>query len=370
MKMKMKLKKPFADKNLKYISVAMNIVTKVYQKGNPWQNKVYKHMATFLETKGVVSYGLSLNENRYKHLLTEVQSEYNFITKEIHSATLNRFKDHKAGDLNRILTNTAASQPYCFNLIIYLQKHPTLANELFTILLNKQVTVIHLEPEFTPNTCDNIEGFKRGIDESIGDQSDNKGTDSDIAVFYTYGSNKTGLILIEFKFIEAEFSTCSSYRKKSQIRPFCDSSAYFEELVKQKKMDLLKNFLCGYNKYFNWQLTKESKVLNFKKINSSTVCPFRFGLNQLWRNLMLAGKVASIRKCTEFGFWVFSPIENDKYLWKKGETENQFRAILTEQGNKCFRKVHLESIFAILHEIVSEEQDRDWLNMMEEKYKI
>ena len=53
-----------------------------------------------------------------------------------------------------------------------------------------------------------------------------------------------------------------------------------------------------------------------------------------------------------------------------GETENQFQAILTEQGNRCFRNVHLESIFEALHEIISEEKDRYWLNKMEEKYKI
>jgi len=348
----------------------MIIETKVYQKGNPWQNKVYQHMAEYLTLKGIASFGQSANGNTFKHLLTEEQSEYNFITKEIHTATLARFTDHKAGDLNRILTNTAASQPYCFNLIVYLQQHTILANELFSILLNKQVRVVHLEPEFTPNTCDNVDGFERGMDESIGDQIGKKGTDADIAVFYTYENNKKGLILIEFKFIEAEFSTCSSYKNKKQIRPLCESIDYIEKLVDQKKVDYLKNYLCGYNKYDNWQLTKESKALNFEKIKSAHDCPFRFGLNQLWRNIILAERVASARQCDESGFWVFSPKENDKYLWRNGKTENQFRAILNEQGNRGFRKIHLESIFEILHEIIYEEQDRCWLNMMEEKYKI
>ncbi|HOZ14034.1 MAG TPA: hypothetical protein PK784_04550 [Tenuifilaceae bacterium] len=357
-------------KRIEKISIEMNTEPKIYQEGNPWQNKVYLHMSAYLETKGVVSFGQSVNGNTFKHLLTEEQSEYNFITKEIHTATLNRFKDHKAGDLKRILTNTAASQPYCFNLIIYLQQHLELANKLFSVLLNKQVKVIHLEPEFTPNTCNDIEGFKMGMDESIGDQAGNKGTDADIAVFYTYENNKKGLILIEFKFIEAEFSTCSSYREKGQIRNVCDSSTYFEDLVVQKKRDSFKNYICGYNKYLNWQLTKESMVLDIKTINSSSHCPFRFGLNQLWRNMILAERVASTRNYDEFGFWVFSPSENDKYLWKNGETESQFRAILTKQGNDFFRKVHLESIFEILHEIVSEEKDRYWLNKMEERYRI
>ena len=80
-------------------------------------------MAEFLEGSGITSFGESANGNSYKHLLTEEQSEYNFITGEIHKAALDRFEHHKAGDRKRILTNTAASQPYCFNLVIYLEQH-------------------------------------------------------------------------------------------------------------------------------------------------------------------------------------------------------------------------------------------------------
>jgi len=340
---------------------------KIYDTGNSWQKNVYRSMSSFLESNPQIkSFGESRNGNKYKHLLTFEQSEFNFITKDIYNATIERFNKHKAGDLHRILTNTAASQPYCFNLIIYLQQHLSLADKLFSDLLEKQVSVHHLEPEFTPNFCDNISGFERLENESIGDQNQKLGigTDADIAVFYTYNNDKKGVLLIEFKFIEAEFSVCSSYAKKKKIQSTCNSENFFNDFV------LPKNTLCGYNKYSNWSLTAKSKVIDGTKIRSLPACPFRFGLNQLWRNMLLAEKVAKARQCEEFGFWVFSPIQNDKYLWKKEETEKQFRVILTEQGNQHFKKVHLETILDKLQTMVSDHNDIEWLTALEKRYRI
>lgn len=354
----------------------------IYETGNPWEKKVYRHMANFLQSKGVRKFGATTQGNQYKHWLTEEEAHFNFITSEIHNGTLARFDNHKAGDLKRILTNTAASQPFCFNLIIFLQQHTALADKLFSTLLEKQVKVIHLEPEFTPNECNSIPGFERTIDESIGDQGNKRGTDSDIAVFYTYDNDKKGVLLIEFKFIEPEFSVCSSYpgskKKKDEIsdetekrikrnkdrQDICNSKNFYGKFV------VAKNSQCGYNKYYNWGLTSKSKVIDGQKVKSLSACPFRFGLNQLWRNMILAEQVALSRQCDEFGFWVFSPKENDNYLWKNGATEKQFREILTQQGNDHFKKIHLESIFDNLHDIVSEQQENNWLTKMETKYRI
>jgi hypothetical protein len=339
----------------------------VYQIGNPWQKKVYSSMAAYLESfQEVKSYGVSRNGNVYKHLLTTDQSRLNFINDEIYVATNERFAKHKAGDLNRILTNTAASQPYCFNLIVYLQQHLYLADKLFSDLIGKQISIKHLEPEFTPNKCNNIVNFERTEDESLGDQNPKLeiGTDADIAVFYTFEDNKKGVLLIEFKFIESEFSVCSSYSNKKDIQSTCDSGNFYKEFIE------IKNSLCGYNRYKNWELTEKSKVFNNAKIKTLSACPFRFGLNQLWRNMLLSEKVASSRKCDEFGFWVFSPIQNDKYLWKNNETESQFRSILTDQGNTHFKKVHLETLFDKLREIISKNTDKEWLDAMEKKYRI
>jgi hypothetical protein len=131
-----------------------------------------------------------------------------------------------------------------------------------------------------------------------------------------------------------------------------------------------KNISCGYNKYFNWQLTENSKVFDHEKIKVMSACPFHSGLNQLWRNMILAERVALSRNCDEFSFWIFSPKENDDYLWKKGKTEKQFREILTEKGNSHFQKVYLDLILDKLKSIVRENEDEHWLFELERKYRI
>jgi len=348
----------------------------LYQSGNPWQRKAYSYLSEYLKNKGIREFGLSVNDHIYRHLLLEKDGPVNFVNKRLYDLTEERFKLHKAGDRNRILTNTASSQAYCFNLFLYLNENKELANGVFSELMSKSVAVEHIELEFTPNymqTDPFSDSFTLGQqDESIGDQSTYGGTDADVAVFYRYEGDKKGVLLIEFKFIEAEFSVCGSYKKKKEARVLCDSTDFYRELVEQQLTDSRQQPLCGYTRYLNWQLTTKSNVLNIEKVKQSSACPFRFGLNQLWRNMLLAEKVAEVRGCDEFGFWVMSPQPNDDYLWKEkgADVEDLFRVVLTVKGNQHFRKVNLEEVFARLDGLITKTTDREWLEALKEKYMI
>ncbi len=372
----------------------------LYNLGNPWQRKAYAFLSEYLEKKGVWEFGVSGKGNSYRHLLRVEDGEKNFISRELYDLTLERFGSHKAGDLNRILTNTASSQAYCFNLFLYLNQHKALAHALFSRLMGKTVVVEHIELEFTPNQMqgdpfsDSLtlsETITPQQDESIGDQSTFGGTDADVAVFYRFSesesvtasdaltTDKKGVLLIEFKFIEAEFSVCSSFKNKQEVRAYCSGPDYYRELVVHQRTDSRQQPLCGYTRYRNWAMTAESGLFSDSLTESETIttgrpaaCPFRFGLNQLWRNLLLAERVAEVRDCDEFGFWVLSPQENDDYLWKQKGTdvEQLFKATLTEKGNRHFRKVHLEEVYAVLEGIIETEEDKAWLSGLKEKYEI
>ena len=343
----------------------------IYQTGNAWEKKVYRHMAAYLESKGVKRFGETTAGNQYRHWLCDEDAELNFVNPSIYKTTLERFEKHKAGDLKRILTNTAASQPYCFNLFVHLSQNPGLADALFSELLSTKVEIAHIEPEFTPNKLKELSGFEQVLeDESIGDQSEFAGTDADVAIFYKYGNSQKGVLLIEFKFIEPEFSVCSSYKKKIEAKPICDNPEFFDTLIAKVKTDSKGNPLCGYTKYQNWNLTSTSTVIDGEKVRQSAQCPFRFGLNQLWRNMLLAERVATARGLDRFGFWVFSPKPNDEFLWKERghDVEQLFRHILTEKGNECFKKIHLEDIITNLETLIKYETDITWLTMLKEKY--
>jgi hypothetical protein len=372
----------------------------LYTSGNPWQRKAYMHLSEYLEKKGVQEFGKSKGGNSYRHLLKEEDKEKNFISRELYDLTLERFGSHKAGDLNRILTNTASSQAYCFNMFLYLNQHKVLAHALFNQLMGKAVMVEHIELEFTPDQMQ-VDAFSDSLtlsetitkqqDESIGDQSTFGGTDADVAVFYSFSeaiegftssetlNRKNGVLLIEFKFIEAGFSVCSSFKNKQEVRSYCSGPDYYRELVINQQTDNRQQPLCGYTRYRNWALTVESCLFSESVTQSDTLtgnrlptCPFRYGLNQLWRNLLLVERVAEVRECDEFDFWVLSPRENDDYLWRQkgADVEQLFRATLTEKGNRHFRKMNLEEVYDVLEGIMRTEEDKVWLSGLEEKYVI
>ena len=110
---------------------------------------------------------------------------HNFLNEpSILSEVEKRFEHHKAGDLNRVLTNTLSSQACCFNLFVPLKLDLLLASQLFSILLGKVINIEHIEIEFTPKQINSLKDFELIVDESIGDQSTLGGTDADVAVFY------------------------------------------------------------------------------------------------------------------------------------------------------------------------------------------
>ncbi|CAH8283084.1 hypothetical protein EV196_10264 [Mariniflexile fucanivorans] len=351
----------------------MSTKTEKYQKGNNWQKHAYSKMSDYFQDKGVSEFSIPVGgKTPYKHLLTESDSKLNFINEAIYNAVIERFSSHKAGDQKRVKINTVASQTYCFNLFVPLQLNLALASRLFSTLLDKNVEVKHIEIEFTPNQLDSIKEFERhGKDESIGDQAAYAGTDADVAVFYKDSKEKKGVILIEFKFIEAEFSMCSSY-KKEEVPAICNTSNFWDLMVESKKVNSKGKLLCGYNKYDNWKLTQTSECFDVQKIRDSNVCPFRFSLNQLWRNMLLSEKVKEARQLNESHFWVFSPKQNNDFLWNNhGENiEFQFKSFLSEKGNERFKKYSLEAIISILDTLDLSLAESVWLNELKDRYFI
>jgi hypothetical protein len=281
---------------------------------------------------------------------------------------VNKRFNTKAGDKQRVLKNTVASQPCCFNLIAPLKfdRNSDLADALFSNLLKKEVNVLDIEIEFTPTE-----------EESIGDQSKIGGTDADLAVSYTDKSGKKGIILIEFKYIEQEFSRCTSYKDKNgrekdgktkiNIRPTCDSYSFYEKHVLNANE---KNPECGYVKYQNWPLTSKSELFDIGKIKNSNSCPFKFSLNQLWRNFLLCEKVSKVRELDEFQFWVLSPKRNT-FLWTEhgSNVKTQFEDILTEFGKSKFKTFDIESdVVDFLEKNTDDSWNLGWIKKYREKY--
>lgn len=341
----------------------------IYRAGNAWQRDRYAFMAEYLARRGVRAFGRSSRGTAYRHLLTEAGALHNFLgDARILAAVRRRYGSHKAGHLERTLTNTTASTPFCFNLFVPLQENLDLAGALVSAWLGEAVRVAHLEIELTPNHCD-VDGFPRYEDESLGDQTGNAGTDADVAIFYESRAGARGVILIETKYIEDGFSTCKSYEKKVGLRATCDGPEYHERLIRPHLRRPSARPECGYLRYRNWAATSVSRLLDAGVIATAAACPFRGSAQQIWRNLLLAERIAAARRLDACHFWVLAPSENTE-LWKDAGAplEPAVRKLLTPDGNAAFRRLALRrDVTDILAALVGPHH-RTWLADFIERY--
>lgn len=118
----------------------------------------------------------------------------------------------------------------------------------------------------------------------LGDKSKSAGTDADIAIAYRNHQNELCLWLIEHKLTEEEFTSCGGYKSKGRTdKQKHDCSLKFRQILENKSACYYHD-KCGY-KY--WDITEQNKDV-FLNHSERVECPFQGGMNQLWRNLLLA----------------------------------------------------------------------------------
>lgn len=116
----------------------------------------------------------------------------------------------------------------------------------------------------------------------LGDHTQLYGTDSDIAIAYYNRNRELCLWLIEHKLTEADFTKCHGYTSHGR-KPHHDCSKSLTEILESKSR-------CYYHdvRHFNyWHITENHRdfFVNHPKYEQ---CPFQGGMNQLWRNQLLA----------------------------------------------------------------------------------
>jgi hypothetical protein len=115
----------------------------------------------------------------------------------------------------------------------------------------------------------------------LGDKAKTSGTDSDIAIAYHNHAGELCLWLIEHKLTEKEFTDCGGFKSRGR-KPRHDCSKSFSDILKNKST-------CYYHdvrKFKYWVLTDEHRGF-FMNHEAHSKCPFRGGMNQLWRNQLL-----------------------------------------------------------------------------------
>lgn len=178
--------------------------------------------------------------------------------------------------IHKFFNHMASSQAANLNLFLPVLLHPH-ANAILRALKPDfaRLAVSHLDHGYRIEFWDEPFG-------NLGDKSPVAGTDVDIAIAYYDHQDTLCLWLIEHKLTENEFTECGGFRSKGR-QPRHDCSQRFADILADKP-------LCYYHdvRHFNyWSITEANRAF-FPNHAHYAHCPFQGGLNQLWRNQLLA----------------------------------------------------------------------------------
>jgi hypothetical protein len=174
----------------------------------------------------------------------------------------------------------ASSQAANVNLFLPILLSPK-ANDILRFIKPdfKKLAINELYKGFRIEYWDGNSDTDKGI---LGDHNARSGTDSDIGIAYYNQEDELCLWLIEHKLTEQEFTECGANKSKGRDKSkhLCDKS--FSDILKNKNY-------CYYhdvrkNNYWNITDNYQSFFVNQNLFDS---CPFRGGMNQLWRNQLL-----------------------------------------------------------------------------------
>ena len=192
-----------------------------------------------------------------------------------------RFLDHQQKfpfKSHPFIGHMASSQAACVNLFLPLLKDPNIA----AMILSKVKTDIKKIATDFLDTGFRIE-FWDEPDNLLNDHNKASGTDSDIAIAYYDQQDNLNLWLIEHKLAEKEFTPCGGFKSKGRtpLHKCEPASAIIENPDR-----------CYYHSgcnYRYWDITLgDASPFNTNRIREYKKCPFKGGINQLWRNQLLA----------------------------------------------------------------------------------
>ncbi len=248
---------------------------------NPFQQEMYIHLINWKWENITEEEGYYIHRGRripYDAILPESVRE-NFPV--IYPLVVNTLKQHKERfyfKLHQHFNHMASSQAANANLFLPVLLHPQ-ANEVLRHLKSDfdELATGELDRGFQIEFWGAITG--KGL---LGDHTKLYGTDSDIAISYYNKKRELCLWLIEHKLTEKEFTECGGYKSNGRTASH-DCSKSFSEILDNKP-------LCYYHdvrKFRYWDITEKNRRF-FTNHTKHAQCPFQRGMNQLWRNQLLA----------------------------------------------------------------------------------
>jgi hypothetical protein len=249
----------------------------------------------------------------------------------------------------------ASSQAANVNLFLPVLLHST-ANQMLNLLKEdfKDLAINELYKGFRIEFWDGNSNTDKGL---LGDHTAIAGTDSDIAIAYYNKENELCLWLIEHKLTEKEFTECGGAKSKGRKQNH-DCTRSFSEILKNKD-------LCYYHsgsKYEYWNITEANQSFFVNHSNHKS-CPFKGGMNQLWRNQLLGFAIEKLGKYKHVHFSVVHHPDNDALR----NSIDQYKDLIN--SNPKFSVFTSKDVIDIACK-VSDSALQTWVDWYKELYKL
>lgn len=253
---------------------------------NPFQQALYVHLINWKWQNISTEPGTALGQ-KYDAILPDSLPRTG-ISPLIYpslAAALTAHRQKNAFRIHKHFYHMASSQAANINLLLPVLHNPNASKILRAIKPDfASLATDHLDQgyclEFWGGNVEDgrITSPHAGL---LGDKSAMAGTDADIAIAYHNHQGEPCLWLIEHKLTEKEFSQCGAFKSNGRTtRHNCTKG--FSGLLADKHA-------CYYHdvrKFKYWELTDAHQAF-FAKHTPYPSCPFRGGMNQLWRNQLL-----------------------------------------------------------------------------------
>lgn len=244
---------------------------------NEFQRNMYLHLCEW-KSRNITPLPGSFGGNKYDVILPgNLQQKL----PHLYDSIRGRFMEHQKNfpfKTHKFAGHMASSQIACANLFLPLMDSPLAAAAVLGAVKPdlKSIAEEELDRGFR------LEYWDQGANR-LGDRSASSGTDADIAIAYRNQEDELCLWLIEHKLTEAEFTACGAYRSQENLhKDDCDANA----AARRGREN------CYYHsakRYKYWEITlKNTDVFPTETLQKEESCPFKGGMNQLWRNQLMA----------------------------------------------------------------------------------
>lgn len=260
---------------------------------NEFQEGMYVHLINWKWAQNIKAAGLYEYKTRlipYDAILPD-DDELRKKMPHIYQAIVEHLLDHHQRNPFRYhphFYHMSSSQAANINLFLPILHHPNASASLASLKDAPEGFTSLATDQLDHGYCLEYWGGNCGSDKSykgpLGDKSARAGTDADIAIAYRNKQDDLCLWLIEHKLVEHEFTTCGGFRSEGRtdkVRHDCTRS--FSDIRKDKGACYYHD-VCSYR---YWAITDANSAF-FANHAKHAECPFQGGMNQLWRNQLLA----------------------------------------------------------------------------------